>query len=129
MHRHLYDRTHLWVQLERVMKSLFLRRLFIWPRYEAGVKSTLEGHECEVRHRSVRHLHDHTCIACPLGRAEAWQCIAALETHTSQGQALFTVPSHYGACHQSCADAYLSICSAGWAQAHGFLVWPCQAAM
>ena len=31
------------------MKSLFLRRLFIWPRYEAGVKSTLEGHECEVR--------------------------------------------------------------------------------
>eukprot|EP00891_Asterochloris_glomerata_P002772 jgi/Astpho2/2772/gw1.00050.23.1_t len=41
-------------RLERVMKSLFLRRLFIWPRYEAGVKSTLEGHECELIEMSLR---------------------------------------------------------------------------
>ena len=61
----LHDHVHLWTQLERVMKSLFLRRLFIWPRYEAGVKSTLEGHECEVRHRSVQHLHYHTCHCLP----------------------------------------------------------------
>ena len=78
MHRQLHDHTHLCMQLERVMKSLFLRRLFIWPRYEAGVKSTLEGHESEVRHRSVRHLHDHTCHCLPSGliRGLAVHCYA-----------------------------------------------------
>lgn len=30
------------------MKALYVRRLFLWPRYQATVKDSLEKHECEV---------------------------------------------------------------------------------
>ncbi len=30
------------------MKALYVRRLFLWPRYQAAVKDSLEKNECEV---------------------------------------------------------------------------------
>lgn len=30
------------------MKALYVRRLFLWPRYQGSVKDSLENNECEV---------------------------------------------------------------------------------
>lgn len=43
------------------MKALYVRRLFLWPRYQAAVKDSLEKNECEVcllaqdAHSNLRH--------------------------------------------------------------------------
>ena len=30
------------------MKALYVRRLFLWPRYQGAVKDSIEKNECEV---------------------------------------------------------------------------------
>ncbi|XP_029954633.1 DNA repair endonuclease XPF [Salarias fasciatus] len=35
-------------QVERVMRNLFVKKLFLWPRFQASVNSTLERHKPEV---------------------------------------------------------------------------------
>ncbi|TRY83980.1 hypothetical protein DNTS_006298 [Danionella cerebrum] len=35
-------------QVERVMRNLFVKKLFLWPRFQASVNSTLEKHKPEV---------------------------------------------------------------------------------
>ncbi|XP_064605253.1 DNA repair endonuclease XPF-like [Liolophura sinensis] len=35
-------------QVERVMKSLFVRKLFLWPRFHANVVSCMEQHQIDV---------------------------------------------------------------------------------
>ena len=38
------------MQIEKTMKALYVRKLFLWPRYQGAVKDSLEKHECEVWH-------------------------------------------------------------------------------
>lgn len=35
-------------QVERVMRNLFVKKLFLWPRFQASVNTTLERHKPEV---------------------------------------------------------------------------------
>ncbi|KAL0051045.1 hypothetical protein WJX82_001096 [Trebouxia sp. C0006] len=35
-------------KIEKTMKALYVRRLFLWPRYQAAVKDSLEKNECEL---------------------------------------------------------------------------------
>lgn len=35
-------------QVERVMRNLFVKKLYLWPRFQASVNSTLERHKPEV---------------------------------------------------------------------------------
>ncbi|KAK9806779.1 hypothetical protein WJX72_002577 [[Myrmecia] bisecta] len=41
-------------KVEKVMKALFLRRLYLWPRYEASVKESLDKEPCEVVDLALR---------------------------------------------------------------------------
>ncbi|RMX47207.1 hypothetical protein pdam_00025184, partial [Pocillopora damicornis] len=41
-------------QVEKVMKNLFVRRLYLWPRFHATVSAFLEKHKPEV---IELHLH------------------------------------------------------------------------
>ncbi|WAR24633.1 XPF-like protein [Mya arenaria] len=34
--------------VERIMKNLFVRKLFLWPRFQANVQETLEKHKVDV---------------------------------------------------------------------------------
>lgn len=34
--------THRWVQVEKVMKALYVRKLYLWPRFQTGVREALE---------------------------------------------------------------------------------------
>lgn len=36
---------------EKVLKALHVRRLYLWPRFQAAVKADLEAHPPEVRTR------------------------------------------------------------------------------
>ena len=40
-----------WVQVEKVMKALHVRKLYLWPRFQAQVKADLEAQPPEVRLR------------------------------------------------------------------------------
>ncbi|KAL3151984.1 hypothetical protein ABBQ32_001106 [Trebouxia sp. C0010 RCD-2024] len=35
-------------KIEKTMKALYVRKLFLWPRYQGAVKDSLEKHECEL---------------------------------------------------------------------------------
>ena len=41
-------------QVERVMKSLFIRKLFLWPRFHASVSACFDKHRVDV---VELHLH------------------------------------------------------------------------
>ncbi len=43
------------------MKALYVRRLFLWPRYQGAVKDSLEKNECEVTLLSLEPSH---CLPC-----------------------------------------------------------------
>ena len=41
-------------QLEKVMKALFLRRLYLWPRFEATAKEVLDAIEKDIEVSKLR---------------------------------------------------------------------------
>lgn len=54
------------MQIEKTMKALYVRKLFLWPRYQGAVKDSLEKHECEVcrltcMHECVCLLYSYSC--------------------------------------------------------------------
>ena len=42
------ERMHGAVQAEKMMRSIFVRKLFIWPRWEASVRDVLDDQNIEV---------------------------------------------------------------------------------
>ena len=45
------------VQIEKVMKALFVRKLYLWPRFEAHVKDALNDLPIEARRATPVHLN------------------------------------------------------------------------
>ena len=45
------------MQIEKVMKALFVRKLYLWPRFEAHVKDALNDLPIEARHDAPVHLN------------------------------------------------------------------------
>ncbi|XP_045159646.2 DNA repair endonuclease XPF-like isoform X1 [Mercenaria mercenaria] len=48
--------------VERTMKNLFVRKLFLWPRFQANVQETLEKHKVDVVEIQVQLTN--TMVAC-----------------------------------------------------------------
>ena len=44
------------MQIEKVMKALFVRKLYLWPRFEAHVKDALNDLPIEARRDTPVHL-------------------------------------------------------------------------
>ncbi|XP_061433050.1 DNA repair endonuclease XPF [Lethenteron reissneri] len=55
-------------RVERVMRSLFVRKLYLWPRFHAVVQASLERHRADV-------VELHVCATAPMRAVQA----AALE--------------------------------------------------
>lgn len=65
------------------MKALYVRKLFLWPRYQGAVKDSLEKHECEVRHPEV-HTVLRPILYHSVSTAPAYlQMLHAVDWHTS----------------------------------------------
>ena len=46
------------LQTEKIMKALFIRRLYIWPRWEAQVKDVLSSDDQNIEVRTTTR----TCV-------------------------------------------------------------------
>ena len=49
----------MWGQAEKVLKALFVRKLYLWPRFEAQVKQVLERSDADIE------VPPHLNVACP----------------------------------------------------------------
>ena len=54
--------------VERVMKSLFVRKLFLWPRFHASVVATFEKHKASTTSNSVAKCFVHKFLKAIMGK-------------------------------------------------------------
>ena len=55
------------LQIEKTMKALFVRKLYLWPRFEAHVKEALNDLPIEVGPtRPVMFFVTRTAVPCPV---------------------------------------------------------------
>ena len=83
------------VQIEKVMRALFVRKLHLWPRFEATCKDVLDAVDQQIQVDPIpsEHFKETSIITVSTSPSDIVFCLAQM--------LCYCIPSHNTDCHYS----------------------------